>query len=462
MLLGKIGQGGSASVFRAFDRIDQRLVALKVFEGTAPSGPSHPLSAEYERGAVFSHPNVVRPFELCVAQDGPLPHAQTYLVLEHVPGGPIHRALTPGRIALSKLDTISRQLLLALRHVHSHDCVHRDVKPANVLVESTAGPLRIKLTDFGLSAQTGHREPLGTITGSIPYVPPEAVLGQPVDARSDLYSLGVLLFHLSTGELPVVGNVEEILHWHLSGPPADPKRYRPELPDRFARFVRRLTEKERDRRPGSADAALALLGNRAEMEATKPASVDRGELARLRLALDAVRLGQHRRLRLPHAADQRHALVRQARAWSHARTVTFCEIEANDCAPSLTRTVQRLLLRSGASFRRRWQERGLERCLPLHWLDGQLLFDQARHERRTVIRPRRAQLEKLARFLIDSAAQSPTVLYFSGTSSGHGLADRLLSRMMRVARGYHNGSGGGLLLLHDSQATRDRDLLELR
>jgi len=153
LLLQTLGHGGMASVYRAFDRVEQRLVALKVQREAGPAGPDHPLCTEFEAWSRFSHPHIVRAYELQHAKRGPLPAGSPYLVLEHVDDDASNHAPRSGPEAPAVIESIGVQLLHALERVHAEGFVHRDVKPANVLVSGR--DRQVKLTDFGLAARSG-------------------------------------------------------------------------------------------------------------------------------------------------------------------------------------------------------------------------------------------------------------------------------------------------------------------
>ena len=139
LILGSLGRGGMASVFRAFDRVTQRIVAIKAQTEVRQAGPAHPLSEEYDLWTRLTHPNIARVLELRVARSGPLLRGSPYLVLEHVRGLPADRALIPGRAGSSALETFAVQVLRGLQHVHAANLVHRDVKPSNLLTDTSAG-----------------------------------------------------------------------------------------------------------------------------------------------------------------------------------------------------------------------------------------------------------------------------------------------------------------------------------
>ena len=454
LLLEALGRGGMGTVYGAFDRAEQRLVALKVPCGTEDAGPAHPLSTEFDNWSRLRHPNIVRAYEMRHAESGPLPAKTPYLVLEHVRGLPAHRALRPGRTDDAAAESLATQVLSALAHVHAAGYVHRDLKPGNVLVRRLPGRrLCFKLTDFGLAAKTGASSPTGTFSGSLPYVAPESLLGLSLDGRADLYGLGILLYHLTTGELPVRnGGPSEILRWHLNGPSADPSRVRSGISPRLSRFIRRLTMHDRDRRPASASSALGMLGIRLAVgeNRTRIPVTAKGTLASLRLALDAARLGARRVFRLPRSPRLADALLRELAVWTQVRGLRLYRI-----GDEPERLILHLLADRGADGAALVRRFGLSRWLSLDVLGGVPLLDPSRgttRERSVGHAANRLAAGAITAFIVDCAATRPLVLCGSRTATRSPFTRELLGRLTRTvtAGDKETPTGrGGLLLVVD-------------
>jgi len=443
------------AVYRAFDRHEQRLVALKVLTESAPPGPQHPLAAEYDAWARLDHPNIVQALGMGVAACGPIAAGTPYLVLEHIDGAPVNRVMPAGSANGRQVESIARQALHALDHVHASGFLHRDLKPANVLVQSRHP--RLKLTDFGLALPLGESRSVGTVSGSLPYVSPEALLGLPLDGRADLYGLGILLYQLMTGKLPVRGGgPREILRWHLGGEPADPARTRPDLSPRLSAFVRRLTSRDRAERPASAVEALALLGSprSGAPPHRPPRKIDRAARARLRLALDAARLGGARVLRLPAAAVRASALVGEVSVWAQIRGMRFHRLggRSGDTRLTVTRLVLHALADYGDEAPTRARRFGLDAALPLRFVGGQAVLDASRlrdaPDGGGAAAEQRAARD-IGRFLVASSRSRSIVLVVDRGGRRDPLLRGITRRLVQEAgrRADCNPARGGLLLL---------------
>jgi serine/threonine protein kinase len=465
LLLETLGHGGMASVFRAFDRVEQRVVALKAPADTDRAGPSNPLSTEFEVWSRLQHPNVVQAYELGTARTGPLTPGAPYLVIEHVRGGPLNRVLRVGREAPAAIEDVAVQLLRGLGHVHDAGLVHRDLKPGNVLVRvGRRGSAQVKLTDFGLAVNRGLQGEAGTISGSLPFVAPEVLLGRPLDGRADLYGLGILLYHLATGEMPARSRkVDDLMRWHLAGPPADPRRARPRFPGRLARFIARLTARMPEQRPSDCAEALSLLGaGRRWASPPRPGALCRGLRARLRLAMDAARLGARRLFVLPRGRASSRELERQAGVWSQIHGLLFHRLDApagTDPSP-LSRLVLRLLLERSAESSTLVARHALDRWFPLKLVAGVPLWDRTL-ETSTLSRDERIlahAASRLGSFLLDCSARRSLVIHVARDAAGDPLARQLIEQMISsFDPPAPDATRGGFLLMVDeafSSATR--------
>ena len=207
----KLGEGGMGVVYRARDEKLQRDVALK-FLGTLPTGSSasHERALQEARAiSALNHPNICTVYEVGELEGRP------FIAMEFVEGRPMSMEIPSTGLSLDQVERYGMQLADALAHAHSRGVIHRDLKAANVII-TTSG--RLKVLDFGISRRVepgkgGNGttvldeswESQHTFTGTLPYVAPEVLKGQEADARSDIWSLGVLLYEMAAGRRPFRG-----------------------------------------------------------------------------------------------------------------------------------------------------------------------------------------------------------------------------------------------------------------
>jgi serine/threonine-protein kinase len=248
-VLERIAAGGMGEVYRAHDAVLAREVAVKVLHRSLASdaGFVDRFRREARAAATLNHPNIVAVYDWG-AVDGVY-----YMVMEFVHGRSVRELLNAGgRLVPSQAVEILRQTLLALEHAHAKGIVHRDLKPENILITSEG---TVKLTDLGLArafadAKSTHA---GAVTGTVQYLAPEQIRGEPADPRSDLYSLGVVAFELLTGGLPFSGETPmAIAYKHLSERVPVPSGFADDVPPDLDGFVESATDPSRELRPESA------------------------------------------------------------------------------------------------------------------------------------------------------------------------------------------------------------------
>jgi non-specific serine/threonine protein kinase len=266
-IVDAIGAGGMGQVYRALDTTLDRHVALKVLPPDLAHDPARidRFRREARTVAALNHPHIVTIYS--VERDGAT--GVHFLTMELVEGASLDRQLPPGGLPLPRLLDLAWALADALAAAHERGIVHRDLKPGNVVMTPDG---RVKVLDFGLAkshdmaaaganAETMARTMAGLVMGTVPYMSPEQVQGCVVDARSDLFSLGVLLHEAATGARPFQGASDAALISSLLRDPAPPlAARRRDLPDALDRLVARCLEKDRDRRIHTAAAVRDAIG----------------------------------------------------------------------------------------------------------------------------------------------------------------------------------------------------------
>src|SRR6195256_3415243 len=252
----RIGAGGMSTVYLALDVTLQRQVAIKLMNREVASDSDHLERFRREARAVaqLSHPHIVGVID--AGEDDGRP----YIVFEFVDGETLkERIRRMGRLPIAEAVAYAIEIARALGAAHARHIVHRDVKPQNVLIDEEGSA---KVTDFGI-ARTLDEEGLtadGRVLGTTDYVSPEQALGQPVTGQSDLYSLGVVLFEMLTGEVPFKGeNQVAVAMKHVREELPDVRIRRPEVSAALAAALDRATAKDLDRRYPDAQSMIADL-----------------------------------------------------------------------------------------------------------------------------------------------------------------------------------------------------------
>ena len=237
----KVGSGGMSSVYRAFDPTLERQVAIKLMHRDISSDPDQLERFRRESRAVarMNHPHVVTVID--AGEDDGAP----YIVFEYVEGETLkERIRRQGRLPVAEAVAYAIEIARALECAHSHKLVHRDVKPQNVLIDRDG---RAKVTDFGIarSMEAQGLTATGRVLGTTDYVSPEQALGHDVTEQSDIYSLGIVLYEMLTGEVPFRADTQvAVAMKHVREPLPDVQRRRPEASAALAAVVERATAKE--------------------------------------------------------------------------------------------------------------------------------------------------------------------------------------------------------------------------
>jgi hypothetical protein len=260
-----LDRGGMGVVYKAIDEDLERTVALKII---APEHTQDPTAvarfkAEARLAASLEHPNIV-PIHRGGEEEGIL-----YLAMRFVPGTNLRRVIDRGPVELGRIAHIITDVADALDAAHASGLVHRDVKPANILVSGPPEHEHVYLTDFGLTKRLGSVGDLtktGGWVGTPDYVAPEQIRGRSVDGRADIYSLGCVLYEMLTGHVAYPKDSDVAKLWaHVTDPPPLPGTERPDLVEAFDEVVARATAKDPDDRYATAG-ELATAVRRAVAE----------------------------------------------------------------------------------------------------------------------------------------------------------------------------------------------------
>lgn len=267
-IVSLLGKGGMGEVYRACDIKLDRPVALKILpvEVATDQERMRRFIREAKAASALNHPHVATIYEIGEV-DG-----LSFIAMEYVEGQTLAARINGQPLAASEIVEIGSQIANALGEAHGKGITHRDIKPANVMLNERG---QVKVLDFGLAKMARPAEqPVGSdistlaktasgvVMGTVPYMSPEQALGHEVDRRSDLFSLGIVLYEMATGRLPFAGaNTIETLDRLLHAQPETLAQFNRDIPAELEHIVRKCLEKERERRYQSAHDLLNELGN---------------------------------------------------------------------------------------------------------------------------------------------------------------------------------------------------------
>jgi len=249
-----IGSGGNGRVARAYDSMIGRPVAIKLFPKELATGEARQRFVQEARVVgQLSHPSIITLHDMGVDEATQTP----YLVMEFLEGQPLDRILDKGSIPFSRASAWTAEVACALGAAHRKGVIHGDVKPANVLITEDG---RVKLMDFGMARLASRDSAATPLVGTPAYWCPEQIMGKPQDARSDIFSLGVVLYEMVTGKRPFdADSLQGICGRVLSSTPLPPSHANPSLPAGFDGVVARCLAKDPSARYTTTEALAEEL-----------------------------------------------------------------------------------------------------------------------------------------------------------------------------------------------------------
>jgi serine/threonine protein kinase len=246
-IINQIGRGGMATVYKAYQPSIDRYVAIKVLPSQLAESREFATRFQQEARIIakLEHPHILPVFDYGES-DG-----VAYFVMRYLEAGTLKDRMEAGRpLPINEIDKLFTQLADALSYAHSHGIVHRDLKPANALIDSQGN---VFLTDFGIAKLLESASPRLTqtdaIMGTPAYISPEQAQGHPVDQRSDIYSLGIILYEMVTGSVPFIAETPlAVLFKHISDPLPPPSLVKPDIPQTIEQLILKALAKDpRDR-----------------------------------------------------------------------------------------------------------------------------------------------------------------------------------------------------------------------
>jgi eukaryotic-like serine/threonine-protein kinase len=266
-ILEVIGVGANSHVARAFDPLIARIVAIKLFSSELARGEARNRFVQEARVVgQISHPAVIALHDMGIDEPSQTP----YLVMEFIQGQPLEKLLEKGSIPFSRACAWTAQVATALAVAHRKGVIHGDVKPANILITEDD---RVKLTDFGMARLASRDSKETPLLGSPAYWCPEQIMGKPQDARSDIFSLGVVMYEMVTGHRPFdADSLQGICSRILSSTPLPPSHANPSVPAAFNDLIASCLAKDPAQRCPSAEILAERLHPLARRPTAQPQS----------------------------------------------------------------------------------------------------------------------------------------------------------------------------------------------
>jgi len=250
---GLVGVGGMGTVYRATRLLIGDEVAIKILHpDQTDANSSERFRREAQAAARLKHPNAVSIYDFGVSADG-----LQYLVMEFVEGESLREATKQGPLGFAAVVEIISQVCAALDEAHRRHIIHRDIKPDNIIIDSTPGGLRVKVLDFGIAKlrddTASHITQTGSVMGTPHYMSPEQCLGEELDSRADIYSVGIVLYEMLCGRVPFNSPISTaVVVQHVSQPPPSLREINPAVPRALEAVVLHAIEKARNARPPTA------------------------------------------------------------------------------------------------------------------------------------------------------------------------------------------------------------------
>ena len=253
-LLEALGAGATSRVVRGFDPMIGRAVAVKLFPAELAHGEGRDRFLREARVVgQLSHPNIIALHDMGIEESTQSP----YLVMEFIEGTPLDRLLEKGTVPVARACAWAAHAAEALYAAHTRGVIHGDVKPANILITADG---RVKLMDFGMARVTKRESGDSPLFGTPAYWCPEQIMGRPQDARSDIFSLGVVLYEMVTGTNPFKAeSLQGVCNRVLSSSVTPATQLQPSLPARFDEIIASCLDKNPEERMGSGEVLAQML-----------------------------------------------------------------------------------------------------------------------------------------------------------------------------------------------------------